>query len=141
MDDAEHFDQRRYKHWTLDHVRFSDLDPLGHVNNNAIGQYFENARAALFMEVTPHWPRRHHLFVLARIAIDFRRELHMPAQLRIGTAALRMGRTSLILASGLFHGEDGIAYGETVSVYIDNATRKPAEIPAELRVIMQRYMP
>ena len=36
---------------TKDYVRFSDLDPLGHTNNNAIGEYFENARAALFMEV------------------------------------------------------------------------------------------
>jgi acyl-CoA thioester hydrolase len=139
MDDAERFTQSRYKHWTHDHVRFSDLDPLGHVNNNAIGQYFENARAALFMEVTPKWPRRDHLFVLARIAMDFRRELHMPAELRIGTAALKLGRTSLILGSALFRGEDGIAYGETVSVYIDNKTRKPIEIPQELRDILQGY--
>ena len=140
MDDADRLDQHRYKHWTLDHVRFSDLDPLGHVNNNAIGQYFENARAALFMEVTPEWPRRDRLFVLARIAMDFRRELHMPADLRIGTAVLRLGHTSLILGSALFHGEDGIAYAETVSVFIDNTTRKPVEIPNELRSILERYM-
>src|SRR5580704_1337586 len=78
MEDTERFDPRRYKFWTEDHVRFSDLDPLGHVNNNAIGQYFENARAALFLKVMPDWPRQDNLFILAHIAIDFRRELHLP---------------------------------------------------------------
>ena len=100
MDDAQRFDQRRYKHWIDDQVRFSDLDPLGHVNNNAIGQYFENARADLFIKATPDWPNRPQLFVLGRIAIDFRRELHIPAKLRIGASICQMGRTSAHVGRG-----------------------------------------
>lgn len=141
MEDTERFDRARYTFWIDDHVRFSDLDPLGHVNNNAIGQYFENARAALFMEVTPRWPNRDKLFVLAHIAIDFRRELHMPANLRIGTGVIKAGRTSLTLASALYHGEDGVAYGESVSVFIDQKTRQPSEIPDELRRIIKEFTP
>src|SRR5580692_3157809 len=127
MDDTERFDQRRYKHWIEDHVRFSDLDPLGHVNNNAIGQYFENARAAFFLKITPNWPYRDQLFLLARTAVDFRHELHMPAQLCIGSGVIHIGRTSLTLANALFRGKkengDGIAYCESVSVLIDQRTR------------------
>lgn len=144
MDDRELFSLSRYKHWIDDHVRFSDLDPLGHVNNNAIGQYFENARAALFMKVTPEWPHRDQLFVLARAAIDFRRELHLPAKLRIGTGILRLGRTSMTLANALFREEekasDGIAYCESVSVFVNNTTRRPIEIPDELRAILKEFM-
>lgn len=139
MRDSARFDQNRYKHWVDDHVRFSDLDALGHTNNNAIGQYFENARAILFMEVTPQWPRRNELFVLAHIAIDYHHELHMPAELRIGTRILGFGRTSMRMASALFHGSTGIAYAETVSVLINETTRKPIEIPPDLRKILMSY--
>ena len=137
--DAERFDPARYKHWSEDYVRFSDLDALGHVNNNAIGEYFENARALLFMQVLPKWPYREQLFVLARIAIDYRHELHMPANLRVGTRVLGFGRTSMRMASALFNDKTGIAYAETVSVLIEHKSRQPVEIPAELRKILSAY--
>ena len=137
--DTRRFDTNRYKHWAKDYVRFSDLDALGHTNNNAIGEYFENARAGLFMEVTPRWPHRDQIFVLARISIDYRHELHIPADLRIGTCVTGFGRTSMLMASALFHGDIGIAYAETVSVLIEESSRKPAEIPADLRQTLMKY--
>jgi acyl-CoA thioester hydrolase len=139
FDDAKIFDITRYKHWVDDHVRFSDLDALGHTNNNAIGQFFENARAILFMEVTPKWPYRDQIFVLARIAIDYRHELHMPARLRVGTCVTGFGRTSMRMASTLFHEKTGIAYAETVSVLIEETSRKPVEIPPDLRKLLTAY--
>lgn len=139
MDDRDHFDPNRYKHWISDNVRFGDLDPLGHVNNNSVGQYFENARAAFYMEVTPDWPHRNEIFVLAHTAIDFRRELHYPATLRIGTGVIRLGHTSMTLVNALFRGAEGLAYGESVSVLIDNRTRKPIAIPDEFRELLAKY--
>ncbi len=140
MDDQQRFNQKRYRHWIDDRVRFSDLDPLGHVNNNAIGTYFENARATLFALVTPNWPARKQLFVLARSTIDFRRELHMPASLRIGSCITELGRTSMKMANAVFHDDVGIAYCENVSVLIDQTTRKPAELPADLRQALTAYL-
>ena len=137
--DAQRFNKAHYKHWSKDYVRFSDLDALGHTNNNAIGEYFENARAVLFTEVTPYWPHRPQIFVLARIAIDYRHELHMPAELGIGTCVTGFGRTSMTMASAVFHGDIGIAYAETVSVLIEEQSRKPVEIPADLRKILMKY--
>jgi acyl-CoA thioester hydrolase len=139
MDDARHFDVTRYRHWVEDRVRFSDLDALGHTNNNAIGQFFENARAILFMEVTPSWPYRDQIFVLAHIGIDYRHELHMPADLRIGTAVTGFGRTSMRMASALFHSQIGIAYAETVSVLIGETSRQPVAIPLDLREKLAVY--
>ncbi len=139
MDDLERFDQTDYKHWVEDRVRFSDLDPLGHVNNKAVSEYFENARALLFMEVTPNWPKRDDLFVLAHLAIDYRRELHFPSPLKIGTQVLSFGRTSMKMASAVFRDSDGIAYCESVSVLINQKTRKPVEISHDLRKILMVY--
>lgn len=140
MNDHERFNLKNFTTWIDDKVRFSDLDPLGHVNNNSVGQYFENARAALYAEFTPQWPYGDALFVLAHTAIDFRRELHYPSPIQIGSGVLKIGRTSITIANGLFHKGTGVAYGESVSVLIHDKTRKPLEISTELRGLISRFM-
>ena len=139
MDDQERFNQSHFTHWIDDHVRFSDLDPLGHVNNNSIGQYFENARAALYIQFTPKWPYGEFLFVLAHTSIDFRRELHYPARLRVGSGVKKVGRTSMTVINSLFRGDEGMASSESVSVLISTKTRQPTEIPDDLRSKIMTY--
>ncbi|MBV8061115.1 MAG: acyl-CoA thioesterase [Alphaproteobacteria bacterium] len=131
------FDRKHYHHWIEDRVRFSDLDPLGHVNNNAISQYFENARALFYMRLTPLWPRGDKLFVLARVEVNYRHELHMPAHLKIGTGVRKIGTTSLTLTNVLYSDRVGIAYGQSVSVLIDKKKRRPVPIDDELRSLIQ----
>jgi acyl-CoA thioesterase FadM len=43
------------------------------------------------------------------------------------------------MASAIFHNGKGLAHAETVSVLIENKTRKPVEIPAELRKVLAAY--
>ncbi len=140
MDMSQFYRADRYKLWTNDHVRFCDLDALGHVNNNAMGMYFENARANLFHIVTPGWPWRDSIFVLARTCITFTHELHLPAKVKIGTCLTKIGTTSLHVANALWHGETPISYSESVSVLIDRKKRQPLKISEELRHILQEYM-
>ena len=140
MDHEKLFALGRFKFWVNDHVRFSDLDPLGHVNNNSIGQYFENARAALYVNFTPRWPYGDSILVLARSSIDFVSELHYPAQLRVGSGVKKIGRTSLTVVNALFRGDDGIAASESISVLIDAKTRKPVEFSAELRAAIEPFV-
>jgi acyl-CoA thioester hydrolase len=139
-DDQHRFNKLRYRHWVEENVRFSDLDALGHVNNNAIGEYFENARAALFSIITPGWPWCDEIFVLAQSSIDFRHELHLPAHLRIGSCITEIGRTSMKVANALFHEENGLAYCENVSVLIRRSTRKPVALPEALREMLKNFM-
>jgi len=140
MDIAKYYNRERYHLWTNDHVRFCDLDALGHVNNNAMGMYFENARANLFNIVTPGWPWRETIFVLARTCITFTRELHMPAKVKIGTCITKVGTTSLHVANALWHGETPISYSESVSVLIDRVKREPQKISEELRQTLNGYL-
>lgn len=138
--DDHRFNKVRYKHWLEENVRFSDLDALGHVNNNAIGEYFENARAALFAVITPGWPWCDEIFVLAQSGIDFRQELHLPAHLSIGSCITRIGRTSMNVANALFCEGRGLAYCESVSVLIKRSTRTPTPLPEVLRDTLKYYM-
>jgi acyl-CoA thioester hydrolase len=130
---ADLSDPAQYRFWQEDHVRFGDLDVIGHVNNLAMGSYFENARVALMRQVFPNWPNGENLFVLVQTRFDYFYELFYPAQLRIGTRLLSFGKSSMRLGAALYHGQEQIAQCTTVSVLINNQTRKPMMVPESLR--------
>jgi acyl-CoA thioester hydrolase len=140
MDDSKLYNPDRYKLWTNDHVRFCDLDALGHVNNNSMGTYFENARAQLLGLVTPGWPWSESIFVLVRTCISFKQELHSPARVKIGTCVTKIGTTSLHVANALYHGDKPISYSEAISVLIDQKKRTPVKISDDLRKTLSKYV-
>ena len=47
MSDFDPTDPGSYSFWATEHVRFADLDMLGHVNNKAYATYFEPARVKI----------------------------------------------------------------------------------------------
>jgi acyl-CoA thioester hydrolase len=122
-----------YTYWIDEHVRFSDLDPLGHANNAAISGYFESARVALFHDAGNSPVSGPRSVVIARLAIDFRAELRYPAKIRIGTRVTRFGRSSLTLAGAVFQGDTCVATCEVVCVIIDLGSRRSVEIDPDLR--------
>ncbi|WP_119679986.1 acyl-CoA thioesterase [Indioceanicola profundi] len=132
-------DPALYRHWSDEHVRFNDLDPLGHANNNAIGVYFESGRVA-FHDAIGLRDNLDHQFVAARIVIEYKAEIHRPNRLRIGTGVLRIGRTSWTLGSALFIGDRCMATSECVLVLIDTQTRRPVPIPDLARGGLARHL-
>ncbi|HSK41450.1 MAG TPA: thioesterase family protein [Arenibaculum sp.] len=122
-----------YRFWIDEHVRFADLDPLGHANNTAIGTYFESARVSLFEQAGDGVTGPDAGVVLARIVIDYRAELRYPARLRIGVRVGRIGTTSVTLESAVFDGARCAASSEAVCVLIDTSARRPTALPEALR--------
>lgn len=133
-----------FRFWAEEQVRFADLDPLGHVNNNAIGIYLENARVAMFARagapVTGDGSGRGPGIMLARLAIDFRSEGHYPGRLEIGLGLTRIGRSSITLKEGIFDKDRCIATAESVCVMIDFGERRPMEVPAEMRARFEELL-
>lgn len=137
---AEATDAAAYKFWVTEHIRFADLDVLGHVNNIAFTIYAESGRAAFLRETglwTPHGDRQN---VIARIELDYRRELHYPGVVRVGLRVLKIGRTSFRVGIGLFDGEHCAATAEAVLVRIDRNSRKGIELNAEERAALEPYL-
>ena len=62
---------------TRETVRFRDCDAMGHVNNAVYSTYLEQARITALGGLDP--------FILARVEIDFRSELHMNDEIEIRT--------------------------------------------------------
>ncbi|ACJ00122.1 acyl-CoA thioesterase [Rhodospirillum centenum] len=129
-----------YRIWVREHVRFADLDPLGHANNNSIGVYFESGRLGLHDAAGLPVLMRGTAVVLARLAIDFRAEIHFPNELRIGVGVLRVGRTSWTTGAGLFVDGRCCATSEAVTVLIDRETRRPIPLPADMRDALSEFL-
>ena len=82
-------------------VRFSDCDPLGHVNNAVYLTYLEQARIVLWRQqigltvghVRRRLPRGEG-FILARAEVDFRAQAHEGDELEVRLSLGGFGRSS-----------------------------------------------
>lgn len=127
-----------YRDWERERVRWSDTDLIGHANHLAFGAFCETGRAMFFRRALAGIERG-GLFVVTQLILNFRAELHWPAEVEIGTGVLSIGRSSCRLGQGLFEGERFVGSSEAVIVLIDAQTRRPVEIPEALRGCLQAY--
>lgn len=133
-------DVAAYRFWTDERVRFDDLDLLGHVNNKSFTTYAESGRVA-FLSQTRLWvPHAAQQNVIVRLEIDYRRELHFPADVRVGVRVLRIGNRSFTLGLGMFSGGHCVATATTVMVRIDAASRKAIELDADVRERLEAWI-
>ncbi len=131
-------DRASYDHWTELTMRFSDQDPMGHVNNAAYAVYFEVSRVEFFAPfVEPGAPVD---TVLARITINFLRETSFPGTLDIGARLLGIGSKSVRSAYGIFRDDLCLATAECVNVFFDTRTRRSTLPPASVRTAMENEL-
>ncbi len=129
-----------YQHWINESVRFHDLDAYSHVNNNVIGIYFETARMRWLEDVQPKgWLTPAH-FVLFKHTIFFVNQLNYPNAIRIGQRILKMGNSSLHMASAVFQGDTCVATCENISVWIGHDSGEAEPIPENLRQQIKKYL-
>jgi acyl-CoA thioester hydrolase len=128
-----------YRIWGKEHVRYADTDAQGHVNNVSFAAYLETGRTVLAQACgLPIGLHNGTHTVLARVEIDYRAELHWPASLDLGSAVVRIGRSSVTVIQGVFHGDLCVATGREVLVMVETATGRPAPLPDELRARLMR---
>lgn len=101
-------------------ARFADLDPNQHLNNVAIGQFYEEGRAdfafRLIRSVAKEAGARHPRLLLAHVAISYLAEGRYPAMLRVGTGVVKLGRTSFTYGQALFWKDRCIGVADSVAV-------------------------
>jgi acyl-CoA thioester hydrolase len=116
---------------TLQALRFCDTDRLGHVNNAVYSVMYEAGRAEMLSAVGLLEPADGHAVVIARIEIDFLREMNWPATVSVETALHRIGRKSFHARQRLV--VDGVVTSRAASVLaiIDTTTRRAVELRAE----------
>lgn len=128
-----------YPHRVRHAIRYGDTDRQGHVNNAVYAVFFEFGRTLLLAEEIRPLISKDREPVMVRLVIDFRRELHWPGEIEIGTGVLSIGNSSVRFAQAVFSGETCVASGEAVVVQLDSATRKATPWDDEARAILERW--
>jgi acyl-CoA thioester hydrolase len=120
-------------------IRWHDVDAYQHVNNAVYATYLEECRDewmdAVLDGVSDAWD-----FVLARVAIDFRRELRLEHEHALVTCRLaRIGTASVTLREEIHSGEGWLAAeSEAVIVARDRETGRSRPLSDAERAALER---
>lgn len=131
--------RQTFKLFTPVTVRFCDTDKLGHVNNVSIASYIEAGRCDLYYKLMQDAGTSAEIdFVLARAAIDFRREIFYPGTVEVGSRFLKLGNRSITSGYGVFIGDTCLATAECVNVFFDMTARQSVVPSGALRGLLEK---
>jgi acyl-CoA thioester hydrolase len=130
-------ERNSFAFWTPVTVRYSDQDELGHINNCSYIAYVEAGRIDFLGGLLDPVHHAGLDFILARIAVDYRREGHYPGIMEIGSRILKLGNKSMTTGYGLFMGDECKATAECVNIYFRPDTRETLVIPEDIRAQLQ----
>ncbi len=138
--------QRRgqYRHFLTIQTRWSDNDAYGHVNNVVYYSWFDTvvneyliAAGALDIEASAV------VGLVVETQCNYFSELAFPQPVEAGLRVARIGRSSVRYEIGIFAAgaDEASAQGHFVHVYVDRASRRPAELPPALRAALGKLVP
>jgi acyl-CoA thioester hydrolase len=116
-----------------DNVRFADLDPNQHVNNAVYATYFETGRVTLMKDRSYGLMPSGLAWIMVRLDIHFRAELKWPGSIEMGLGVSKFGRTSVTFDQVVFSDGRCVASSQSVSVLIDEISRKPTPLTQEIK--------
>lgn len=112
-------------------TRFSDMDAYAHLNNGAIGRFYEHARAkmqiAIHQRTDLYRANNAHRFVLLETRMRFLHEGHFPEPVVAGTGIGRLGNSSYEVHQALFQNNRCIGLCETIMVHLLHSSPSPLE--------------
>ena len=90
-------------------IRFADLDPASHLNNVALGQFYEEGRSHFIRHTLEKDLTRSYRMLAAEVSVQYLKEGRHPGALDVATGIARIGRSSFVLGQALF--QDGECIG------------------------------
>jgi acyl-CoA thioester hydrolase len=121
-------------------IRWRDLDAYGHVNNAVYLTYLEEVRDE-WLERTLGSDESVWDYVIARVAIDFRRELTQGDDEVVARCTLaRVGNSSLTTREELFVGGQVAAEAEAVLVARDRESGRARPLVERERLALAREL-
>ena len=112
-----------------EHVRFRDLDAMGHVNNAVFLTYIESARVAFLQHLGAATTVEEMSIIVARIEIDFRAPVGFGDEVEIAVHTSRFGEKSFDLDYELRVGGKVVARAKSVLVSYDYGRGEAVELP------------
>ena len=119
-------------------MRWSDLDPLGHVNNAMFVTYFEMARGRFMMEAAKGWNWEKDMFLIGSVHVDYLKELKLTSENpQVYMRTSKLGTKSFVLEYVISSDKNGEklvhAIGSTTQIMFDMFKKSTIEIPDWVR--------
>lgn len=137
--------QDLFKHEQEIQTRWSDLDPLGHVNNAVFVTYFEIARSSYMLNASPRWNWKEDMFLIGNVNVNYLKELTLyNRNVKVSVRTKKLGTKSFVLeyrlSSTNSNGDSIVhAIGETIQIMFDMKTKKTIEIQDWLKEHLTAY--
>jgi acyl-CoA thioester hydrolase len=121
-------------------TRWMDNDAYGHVNNVVYYSWFDTVVNAHLIEhgvLDIHEGRTIGLVIETQC--NYFASLAFPQTVEAGLRVARIGKSSVRYEVGLFAAGEPLtaAKGHFIHVYVDRATRRPADLPPDLRAVLE----
>jgi acyl-CoA thioester hydrolase len=125
--------------WTNGIVRYSDLDPNGHVNNGAVNTFFEDGRVHFRRSNFNAAGEAHVLagYVIVDFHALYLTALNFPGEVEVGTSVLRIGTSSFTLGQAIFQNGKCAATAEVTTVCTDPANGKARPMAEDFKEILR----
>ncbi|MDB5947818.1 MAG: thioesterase superfamily [Ramlibacter sp.] len=121
-------------------TRWMDNDAYGHVNNVVYYSWFDTAvNAHLIEHGALDVQHGATIGLVIETQCNYFAPVGFPQTVEAGLRVARIGRSSVRYEVGVFvQGEPmTAAKGHFVHVYVDRATRRPAELPSQLKSVLE----
>ena len=119
-----------------EHVRFRDLDAMGHVNNAVFATYVEQARIEYLRSLGVLDGPLYMGMILARLELDFVAPAVPEGEIEIGVRAARSGNKSFELEYELEQQGRPVARAATVLVAYDYEQARSVPLPETWRDVL-----
>lgn len=116
---------------TSEKLRFADTDRNGHVSNAVFAICCQNARMELLHDRSRIPLPVDAQFAIARLTLEFLKEMHWPGTVEIGTRLDRVGTSSITMGQSLFLEGSCVANAVSTVVLVDRSTRRATPFPHE----------
>jgi acyl-CoA thioester hydrolase len=101
-------------------IRYADMDPMFHLNNVALGQFYEEARTQFIRQTLANEGLlTAYRMLAAEVSVQYLKEGRHPGVLDVATGIARIGRSSFVLGQALFQDGDCIGSADVTMVLTD----------------------
>lgn len=124
-------------------TRWTDNDVYGHVNNAVFYFYFDSvANRYLIEEGGLDIHTSDVIGLVVESGCQYHAPIEYPSVLRVGLRVNRLGNRSVTYGLAVFTSDvdEAVAHGYFSHVFVDRETRRPVEVPAQLRAALERLV-
>lgn len=117
--------------------RISETDALGHINNNVLSVWFDEARVPIYKIFTPDLSREKWRLIMARTEINFKDQIFLGAAVGIESNITKIGTSSFDVMQTAYQKGKVCATCQVTWIHFDFLQQKTTPITTDTRSLLE----